>query len=117
LHCDAQGVELAVLESCLDLMQAGRLGWLVISTHAHQISGDPLTHQRCLALLRHAGAAIMAEHEVSESFSGDGLIVAKFGGVPAGWVMPGLSYNRASESLFRNPLYDLAIRQAGCAGG
>jgi hypothetical protein len=25
--------------------------------------------------------------------------------------MPRLSYNRASESLFRNPLYDLALAQ------
>ena len=108
LHCDAQGVEFDILESCQDLAAANRLGWAVISTHSHQISGDPLTHQRCLALLHRIGANILAEHDVHESFSGDGLIVAKFGAVPEDWQTPRLSYNRYSESLFRNPLYDLA---------
>jgi FkbM family methyltransferase len=108
LHCDAQGAELDILEGCQDLVAAGRLGWVVVSTHSHYISGDPLTHQRCLAWLARAGATILAEHDVHESFSGDGLIVAKFGTVPERWQRPRLSFNRYSESLFRNPLYDLA---------
>lgn len=108
LHCDAQGVEVEVLESCRPLAAAGRLLWLVVSTHAEMISGDPLTHQRCLALLGDMGATVLVEHDVHESFSGDGLIVAKFGDVPSAWVRPSLSYNRYSTSLFRNPLYDLA---------
>jgi FkbM family methyltransferase len=108
LHCDCQGAELAILESCRDLAAAGRLGWVIVSTHSHLISGDPLTHQRCLVLLARAGASILAEHDVHESFSGDGLIVAKFGRVPERWQEPRLSYNRYSGSLFRNPLYDLA---------
>ena len=112
LHCDAQGIEFAILESCRDLFASGRIGWLVISTHTHHISGDPLTHQRCLALLRAAGATIAAEHDVQESFSGDGLIVAKFGALPEGWRPVTLSRNRYSESLFRNPLYDLAAANA-----
>jgi FkbM family methyltransferase len=109
LHCDAQGVEFGILEGCQDLAAAGRLGWVVVSTHSHHISGDPLTHQRCLSLLARAGATILAEHDVHESFSGDGLIVAKFGSVPRGWRKPKISCNRYSESLFRSPLYDLAI--------
>ena len=108
LHCDAQGVELAIVESCLELAAAGRLDWLIISTHNYHISNDPLTHQRCLAVLRQAGATILAEHDVHESFSGDGLIVARFGPVPTRWTSPKISFNRYSESLFRNPLYDLA---------
>lgn len=115
LHCDAQGVELAVLESIAGLAGAGRLGWVVVSTHTHHISGDALTHQRCLAVLQAAGATILAEHDVQESFSGDGLIVAKFGLVPAAWRTPALSHSRYSESLFRNPLYDLAAAQAAPA--
>jgi FkbM family methyltransferase len=110
LHCDAQGIEFAVLESCVELAAAGRLGWVVASTHSHHISGDPLTHQRCLAVLRRSGATILAEHDVHESFSGDGLIVAKYGAVPDAWRAPRISYNRYSESLYRNPLYDLASR-------
>lgn len=109
LHCDAQGIELAVIESCLELATKGRIDW-IISSHTHHISNDPLTHQRCLAALRQAGATILAEHDVQESFSGDGLIVARFGAVPDSWSYPKLSFNRYSESLFRNPLYDLAQR-------
>ena len=112
LHCDAQGVEFAIVESCLELAAAGRLEWLVVSTHTHHISNDPLSHQRCLAALCRAGANILAEHDVQELFSGDGLIVAKFGDVPVGWSAPRLSYNRYSYSLFRNPLHDLARQQA-----
>jgi FkbM family methyltransferase len=109
LHCDAQGAELSVLESCLPLIREQRIGWCVVSTHAHQITGDPLTHQRCLALLERAGARVVAEHDVHESFSGDGLIVARVGSLPADWVPPALTYNRYSTSFFRNPAYDLAV--------
>jgi FkbM family methyltransferase len=112
LHCDTQGTELAVLESCAGLFRQARIRWVFVSTHAWQISRDPLTHQRCLALLRDAGAAIEAEHDVHESFSGDGLIVARFGDAPPGWTPIELSRNRYSQSLFRNPLYDLAERMS-----
>jgi FkbM family methyltransferase len=113
LHCDTQGAELSVLESCRELGKQGRIGWVVVSTHAHSISGDPLTHQRCLASLSRSGAKILCEHDVQESYSGDGLIVATFREVPEGWRPPTISYNRASESLFRNPLYDLAAAVKG----
>ena len=109
LHCDVQGAELDVLGGCAELFRAGRVGWVFASTHHHSISGDPLTHQRCLLLLQRAGATIVAEHDVAESFSGDGLIVARFGPLPRRWRTPALSRNRTSESLFRNPLYDLAL--------
>lgn len=111
LHCDAQGVELEIVESLAGLAREQRLGWLVMSTHAHQISGDPLTHQRCLAALTSLGATILVEHDVYESFSGDGLIVAKFDAVPGDWAPPTISWNRSSHSLFRNPLYDLAAER------
>ena len=108
LHCDAQGAEVAVLESCRALFAQGRIGWVFVSTHAHQISGDPLTHQRCLAILRECGAVIEAEHDIHESFSGDGLIVARFAPAPPGWRPVELSYNRHGNSLFRHLAYDLA---------
>lgn len=112
LHCDCQGSEFSILESCRELFAAGRVDWVFVSTHTHHISNDPLTHQRCLALLAGAGATIVAEHDVQESFSGDGLIVAKFGELPPSWQQPRLSFNRYSHSLFRNPLYDLALKQS-----
>lgn len=110
LHCDAQGAETAVLEACQELLRERRIRWVFVSTHAHQISGDPLTHQRCLQLLQDCGAVIEAEHDVHESFSGDGLIVARFGPAPDGWRPVTISYNRHSRSLFRALNYDLAER-------
>ncbi len=108
LHCDAQGAETDVLASCIPLLREGRIRTVVVSTHHHTISGDPLTHQRCLAMVEAAGGMVIAEHDVSESFSGDGLIVARFGPDQAAWPVIPLTRNRYSTSLFRNPLYDLA---------
>jgi FkbM family methyltransferase len=108
LHCDAQGAEFAVLSSCAPLLREGRIRTIVVSTHHHSISNDPLTHQRCLALIEDCGGMVVAEHDVQESFSGDGLIVARFGPDQAGWPVIPLSRNRTSTSLFRNPLHDLA---------
>ena len=107
LHCDAQGAELAVLESCRELFQRGAICWVFISTHACQITGDPLTHQRCLALVQGLGGKVVAEHDVHESYSGDGLIVAWFGQCDPVLSVPNISRNRYSESMFRNPLYEI----------
>ena len=108
LHCDAQGAELGILAGCGELFDAGRIGWVVVSTHVHQISRDYLTHERCLQLLRNAGASVEVEHTPYESFSGDGRIVARFGSAPQGWAPPRISRARACETLFRAPIFDLA---------
>jgi FkbM family methyltransferase len=107
LHCDVQGAEFDILEGCRELFRSGAIDWVFVSTHAHQISGDPLLHLRCLEFLRDCDAIIEAEHDVHESFSGDGLIVARFCAPPVGWTTPVLSYNRQSQSLFRALAYDL----------
>ncbi len=112
LHCDTQGAGLAVLRQMASLLRAGRVDWVFLSSHHHTISGDPLTHQRCLALLRALGATIQAEHDVQESFSGGGFICARFCPAPPDWEPVTLSDNRSSESLFRHPLYDLAAAQS-----
>lgn len=112
LHCDTQGAELGVLESCCPSFRAGRIGTVFVSTHAGPISGDHLTHQRCLKLVEASGGKVIAEYDVHESFSGDGLIVASFGTGSTALPAVSLSRNRYSASLFRNPLYDLAARDA-----
>jgi len=76
LLADVQGAETATLLGCTRALAARRIRFLVLSTHHHSISGDPLTHQRCLRILHDAGAHFVAEHSVAESCSGDGLIVA-----------------------------------------
>ncbi len=111
LHCDVQGAELDTLEGCRTVFAEGRIDWVFVSTHASLISHDPLMHQRCLAFLLECGAAIEAEHDVYESFSGDGLIVARFIDAPPEWQPVKLSLARYSESLFRNPSYDLAAER------
>jgi FkbM family methyltransferase len=107
LHCDTQGAETAIIRSCENLLRGKTIRFGIFSTHSHHISGDPLTHQRCLAMLQDFGGMILAEHDVHESFSGDGLIAAYFGREPLQWNEPAISRNRYSTSLFRNPLYDL----------
>ena len=111
LHCDSQGAELVALESCEALLRAGKIRFAMVSTYSHFITGDPLTHQRCLELIKGYGGQILAEHDVHESFSGDGLIAAYFGSEPLEWAEIVLTYNRYSKSLFRNPLFDLSLAQ------
>jgi FkbM family methyltransferase len=110
LHCDTQGAETDIIASCESLFRNSNIRFGVFSTHSHHISGDPLTHQRCLAMLRDFGGKILAEHDVHESFSGDGLIAAYFGDEQIDWRDPPISRNRYSTSLFRNPLFDLACK-------
>lgn len=108
LHADTQGAELIVLESCEALLRQGRIRLLVLSTHHWLISGNALTHQLCLDRIIDFGGHVIAEHDVHESFSGDGLIVASFGPGSADFPTISMSHNRYSTSLFRNPLFDLA---------
>lgn len=111
LHCDIQGAEVEVIESLAPILQQRRIRFLVVSTHAHHISGNPLTHQLCLAMLKSAGAQILEEHDVHESYSGDGLIACHFGREPLDWPRLRMSRARYCEALFRNPIYDLAELQ------
>jgi FkbM family methyltransferase len=76
LLVDVQGPESDVLARAVGLLRDHRIRFLVVSTHHHSISGDPLTHKRCLETVVEAGAHVIAEHTVGESFSGDGLIAA-----------------------------------------
>jgi FkbM family methyltransferase len=78
LHMDVQGAETGFIRSMRRSAAAERVRFLVVSTHHESISGSPSTHDDCLAELRAQGAAILAEHAIAESFSGDGLIVASF---------------------------------------
>jgi hypothetical protein len=57
--------------------------------------------------LQDFGGRILTEHDVHESFSGDGLIAVYFGGAPLDWTEPAISRNRYPPA-FPNPLYHLA---------
>jgi len=109
LHLDIQGAETDVLENAQDLLVSKKIQFVVVSTHIHYISGDPLTHQKCIHLLEKAGGKILVEHDVYESFSGDGLICAYFGDNPDTIPEIKISFCRYAEGLYRNPVYDLYL--------
>lgn len=107
LHCDAQGIELPLLQSSKNLLEERCIDFLFLSTHHYNITHDYLTHQRCLDWIIDMGGKVIAEHDVHESFSGDGLIVAYFGIDEALGEPIAISRNRYSNALYRNPLFDL----------
>lgn len=107
LLSDVQGPELEVLRGASAAIRDRRIRFFVISTHHHTISGDPLTHQRCLRLLREVGAHVIAEHSVPESCSGDGLIVASLDPRDVDLHVD-VSVVRSRDSLFGELEWDLA---------
>ncbi len=112
LLSDIQGAELSMLEGSVTAIANQQIRFLLLSTHHHTISNDPLTHQRCLEWLKDHGAHIMALHNVTESYSGDGLIVASFDERDRELPAILISKNYPTNSLFRELEYDLAEAQA-----
>jgi len=107
LLSDIQGAELSMLEGALDTITRSRLRFVFLSTHHHSISQDPLTHQRCLSWIEKHGGHIIAAHSVTESYSGDGLIVASFDPADRQIEEIEVSRNHPTNSLFRELEYDL----------
>ena len=106
LLVDVQGAELAVLHGARGLIERGALRFVFVSTHHHRISNDPLMHQRCVRFLEDRGAHIIAKHNVVESFSGDGLIVASFDPSDRDLVVP-ISKNWPTNGMWPELEYDL----------
>jgi len=107
LHLDIQGFELETLEATSAAVQAGRIRFLVVSTHHHLICGNPMIHGQCLEWIESMNGHVIAEHSVAESFSGDGLIAASFDERDVDFTVP-VSVNRSTTSLFQPPEVDLA---------
>jgi FkbM family methyltransferase len=110
LLIDVQGAELDALRGARGAIRERRIRFLVISTHHHSHSGDPLMHQRCLRFAKDAGAHVIAEHSVQESCSGDGLIVASLDPRDADLHLD-VSVVRSRDSLFGELEWDLAVAQ------
>lgn len=96
---DVQGAETALLKRAEADLRAGRVRFLIVSTHHHAISGDPLTHQSALDQLVGWGGHVIAEHTPTESFSGDGLIAVSFDDRDADMAIQ-LSYARGRDAVF-----------------
>jgi len=101
LHMDIQGAELPFVQSITENMAREKLRFVMISTHHSCISGSTTTHPDCVDALRALGGTILVEHDVIESFSGDGLILASFMPCDSGLWFPPISRNRAETSLFK----------------
>ena len=100
LLSDIQGAEVGMLEGAVNSIKAGRIRWVVISTHHVSISLDPATHAKCLAFVLRYRGHVIAELTPDESFSGDGLIVASFDAADAKMPRVELSRNGAVGSLY-----------------
>ncbi len=70
LHADVQGAEFGMFIGADRSLHSHRLGYVFISTHGYE-------HERCVSHLTTCGYRIIAVHSVLESFSGNGLIVAR----------------------------------------
>jgi hypothetical protein len=109
LHMDVQGAELPFIESMRRAVAERKVRFIVVSTHhesvfsAYQksISGSQTTHEECVRALQSLGAKVFVDHDVYESYSGDGLIVASFAAEDRSIVLPAISRNVRERSLFR----------------
>ena len=72
LHSDIQGEELAMLDGAEEAFRTRRVSFTIISTHINDAF-----HGKCLDKIANFGYEVIAEHNVSDSYSGDGLIAAK----------------------------------------
>jgi FkbM family methyltransferase len=102
VHMDVQGAELAFVRSMRAAVDRRLLRFVMVSTHHSSISGSTTTHPDCVEALRTLGANILVEHDVIESYSGDGMILASFYQEDAALKFPELSRNRAQTSLFKS---------------
>ncbi len=71
LHSDIQGAEYSMLESAIHSIESNKIDYFFISTHSKKI------HTDCINFLKSHRYHIIAEHSLSESYSADGLIVAR----------------------------------------
>jgi hypothetical protein len=102
LHIDALGAEGDFIAS-MGRAPKTSVRFLVDSTHHRSISGLVDTHEECFDLIRSFGGHILVAHNVQESFSGDGLLVAFFFEQDRSLPMPTITRNTPAASLFPEP--------------
>jgi hypothetical protein len=71
LHSDIQGFELEMLETASEMIRKRAIGYIFISTHSQDL------HYGCIEFLKANGYQILCHADIEDSFSEDGLIVAK----------------------------------------
>ncbi len=76
LHADVQGAERAMLLGAAESLGGGAFDWIFLSTHTMHL------HAWCRRWLAGRGWRIVAEADLPESYSYDGMLVAKRPGAP-----------------------------------
>lgn len=71
LHSDIQGFEYEMLLGAEEAFRQNRIGYIFISTHSNDL------HSRCMEFLTNKHFHIIASADIDETFSQDGLIVAR----------------------------------------
>jgi len=71
LHSDIQGYEVEMLLGCEGYLKEGKIGYFFISTHSNAL------HEQCIKILEDNNYLIISACNLDESYSEDGLIVAK----------------------------------------
>ncbi len=71
LHSDIQGFELEMLKGAREAIEENRIALVFVSTHSNVL------HQECRVFLSDHGFTILASANLDESYSCDGLLVAK----------------------------------------
>lgn len=76
LHSDIQGYELKMLKGAQKSLKEGQIGFVFISTHSDEL------HTQCIDELKSYGYKILCDANLQETYSVDGLIVAKHPSMP-----------------------------------
>jgi hypothetical protein len=71
LHSDIQGYEYKMLHGAVESFKNNKIGYVFISTHSNDI------HYKCLEFLREQSFDIISSADLDETFSWDGLLVAR----------------------------------------
>lgn len=71
LHADIQGFELDMLKGAGKTLDAGLIDYVFISSHSNRLHAD------CISFLKDRGFLILADADLDETYSCDGVIVAR----------------------------------------
>jgi hypothetical protein len=82
LHSDIQGFEREMLDGAENAARDGKIDWMFISTHSNDL------HERCREWLLTRGWSLVADADLNESYSMDGLLVAHRPGLNAPMLRP-----------------------------
>jgi hypothetical protein len=76
LHSDIQGFEFLMLSGAINYLKAAKIDYIFISTHSNEL------HEACKEFLEKLEYKILCDADLNETYSWDGLVVAKHKNIP-----------------------------------